>query len=396
MGEEGQSARKDAGSAAASGAAAAWAAPLERFDIAWQALEARLCAAVLLVEVASLTLWITLRGLSTDYVPGGNAGGLLCRSLLSAAVLGVAAHLATRARGENVHRRAVVVAFTFGLFVAGRLWAHTGVAWASNLLNCLQNASVLMLVGGLRGLATRLTLWVALLGASLATSRGKHIHVDVLIRYVPVKLRIPTAVVGALAGAAVCAVAVFGFVDYIGIAAFRVSAMQPCPGEPTKACDTPTGQKLAAIGKEMGSDFFLLGRQASLDLRSLPRVIVGTPYDKWMKASEWNAWLDGADWTAHFDKGAVDALHMDPSAPDATRMPQITVPGTGEDARGLLIRELNFVFPFGLAVIALKFLLRIVLAITGHVRVDPEAELDDEALVHSHERDDEAARGVTT
>jgi TRAP-type C4-dicarboxylate transport system permease small subunit len=393
MGDEGHAIKK---SGEVTGTGAAWAEPLERFDIAWQALEARLCAAVLIVEVASLTLWITLRGLSTDYIPGGNAGGLLCRSLLSAAVLGVVTHLATRGRGEKMHRRAVTAAVTLGLFVVGHLWAHVGVTWASNLLNCLQNASVLMLVGGLRGLATRLTLWLALLGASLATSRGKHIHVDVLIRYVPVKLRIPTAVLGSLAGGIVCAVAVFGFVDYIGIAAFRVSAMQPCPGEPAKACDTPTGEKLSAISKEMGSDLFLLGRQASLDLRSLPRVLVGTPYDKWMKASDWNAWLDDADWKAHFDKSAVDALHMDPSAPDATRMPQITVPGTGEDARGLLIRELNFVFPFGLAVLALKFLLRIVLIISGHVRVDPEAELDDEALVHSHERDDDAAKGVAT
>jgi hypothetical protein len=390
MGDEGQSAKKNGA------AGQAWGEPLERFDNAWQALEARLCAAVLIVEVVSLTLWIILRGLSTDYTPGGNASGLLCRSLLSGAVLGAGTHFATRGRGEKIHRRAVTTAVTLGLLVVGRFWAHTGLLWASNLLNCLQNASVLMLVGGLRGLATRLTLWVALLGASLATSRGKHIHVDVLIRYVPVKLRVPTAIVGSLAAAVVCVFAVFGFVDYIGIAAFRVSAMQPCPGEPTKSCDTPTGEKLAAITKEVSSDLFLLGRQASLDLRSLPRVITGTPYDKWMRADEWNAWLDGADWTAHFDKAAVDALHMDPSAPAATRMPQITVPGTGEDARGLLIRELNFVFPFGLAVVALKFFLRILLVISGHVRVDPEAELDDEALVHSHERDDEAAKGVAT
>jgi len=393
MGDEGEQAKKGA---EATPQGAAWGARLERLDIAWQDLEARLCAVVLLVEVGSLTLWITLRGLSTDFVPGGNAAGLLCRSLLSAAVLGAAAHFATRGRGEKMHRRAVTVAFTFGLLVAGRLWAHAGVAWASNLLNCLQNASVLMLVGGLRGLATRLTLWVALLGASLATSRGKHIHVDVLIRYVPARLRIPTAALGAAAAALVCCVAVFGFVDYIGIAAFRVPAMQPCPGDAGKACDTPTGVKLAAIGKEVGSDFFLLGRQASLDLRSVPRAIIGVPYDKWMKTAEWNEWLDGADWKAHFDKSAVDALHMDPSAPDATRMPQITVPGTGEDARGLLIRELNFVFPFGLAAVTLKFLLRILLIVSGHVRVDPEAELDDEALVNSHGRDDEAAKGVAT
>src|SRR5258708_34815244 len=114
-----------------------------------------------------------------------------------------------------------------------------------------------------------------------------------------------------------------------------------------------------------------------------------------MTAPDWNEWFDSEDWTAHLDKNAVDALHMDPSDPNATRMPQVTEPGTGEDPRGLLIRELNFVFPFGLAAIALKFLLRILLVISGHIEVDPDAELDDPELVHAHERDDAAAKGVT-
>jgi hypothetical protein len=373
---------------------AEWAAPLARLDERWQTLEARICAAVLIVEVTSLTLWITLKGLSTDYVPGANAAGLLTRTLLSMIALGGGAHLALRGRGGKLHRNAVVAGATLGFLVVGRLWAHVGVGYASNLLNCLQNASILMLVGGLRGVATRLTLWVALLGASLATSRGKHIHVDVLIRYVPEKLRAPTSVVGWLAAAIVSGVAVVGFVDYIGIAEFRVPAKQACPGEQSQTCDTPAGEKLAGIAHQMKADFFLFGRQASLDLMSFPRVMVGTPYDKWMKAADWNAWLDGADWTAHFDKSAIDALHMDTSDPNATRMPQVVVPGTGEEARGLLIRDANMVFPFGLAMISLKFLLRILLVLTGHVHIDPEAELDDPELVHAHERDDEAAKGA--
>ncbi len=366
-----------------------WAEALGRFDLAWQGLEARLCTAVLITEVASLTLWIALRGLSTDYAAGANAAGLLCRSLISAAVLGGSAHLVTRSRGGKVHRRAVASAFTLGLLVAGHLWVHAGVRWASNLLNELQNASVLMLVGGLRGLVTRLTLWLALLGASLATSRGKHIHVDVLVRHVPAKLRVPTAVMGSVAAAVVCAVAAFGFVDYIGIAAFRISATQPCPAEPSRACETPAGEKLGAMRKAMGSDLFVLGRQASLDLRSLPRVVAGVPYDAWMTAAEWNAWLDGADWNSHFDKSALDAVHMDPAAPAAKRMPQVTVPGAG-DARGLLTRDMSLVFPFGLAVIAVKFLLRAALLISGRARVEPEAVLDDDARVHTRERDDAA------
>jgi hypothetical protein len=370
----------------------AWAEPIVRLDAAWQALEARLCAGVLVAEIASLTLWISLKGLSTDYEPGGNAAGLVYRSIVSATALGIAAHLATRRQPERVHRIATTAAVLFGL-AAGRLWAHAGVLYASNILNWLQNASVLMLIGGLRGLATRLTLWLALLGASLATSRGKHIHVDVVLRYVPKTLRVPAAVAGQLAAAVVCAAGVVGFVDYISIAAFRANAVEPCPGDPSKSCDTTASEKLATVKHEISADFFLLGRQAALDLETLPRVIGGTPYDKWMTARGWNAWLDGAAWTDHYERSAVDGLHMDPSAPAAFRMPQVAVPGTGEEARGLLIRELNFVFPVGLAVIALKFLVRILLLLGGRANLDPDAAHEEEDLAHAQERDD-AAREV--
>jgi hypothetical protein len=377
------------------GRGAAWAAPLVRVDAAWQALESRMCATILVAEIASLTLWIVLRGLATDHVPGGNAAGLLCRAILSAGALGGVAHVASRKRGQGAHRIAVSGAILLGFLAAGS-WAHVGVQFASNYLNWLQNASALMLIGGLRGLATRLTLWLALVGASLATSRGKHIHVDVVVRYLPEKLRMPSAVAGWLAAAAVCVVGVVGFIDYISIAEFRASATKACPGEANTTCDAPASEKLATMGRAMSADVFMLGRQASLDLKSLPHVLAGTPYDKWMTAAEWNAWLDDADWAAHFDKGAVDALHMDPSAPTATRMPQVVVPGTGEDVRALLIRDFNLVFPLGLGIIAIKFLIRVLLVLSGHIEIHPEAELDDDELKHAHERDDAAARGMAT
>jgi hypothetical protein len=366
---------------------------LQRLDAAWQRLEARLCAGVLVAEIISLTLWISLKGLSADTQPGGSASGLIYRGFVTATAFGVAAHLATRKRGAKVHGLVTTVAVLAGL-VAARLWVHSGVAWASNLLNWLQNASVLMLIGGLRGLATRLTLWVALLGASLATSRGKHIHVDVLIRYVPVRLRRPTAVVGQIAAMLVCFFGAVGFVDYIAISVYRADANKPCPGDASKSCDTTAGEKGATVEHKVAADFFLLGRQASLDWKSVGPVLGGTPYDKWMTASEWNTWLDGADWTAHFDKTAMDGVHMDPSQPDAKRMPQVPVPGTGEEARGLLVRELDFVFPFGLVMIGIKFLLRILLILSGRIEVDPEAAHAEEDLANAQERDEEASKEV--
>jgi TRAP-type C4-dicarboxylate transport system permease small subunit len=376
-------------------AAASWGAPLVRIDAAWQKIEARLCAGVVVAEIASLTLWVSLRGLSTDYAPGGNKAGLLFRCILTAAALGVAAHLATRKRDERTHRIAVTAAAVVGLFVA-RLWVHVGVAWSSNFLNWLQNASVLMLIGGLRGLVTRLTLWLALLGASLATSRGKHIHVDVLIRQVPPKMRAPAAMVGWVAAAAVCIAGVFGFVDSIAINKFRALADKPCPAGVTGICETTAGEKWATVSKEMGSDLFLLGRQASLDWKTLPHALGGTPYDHWMTADDWNAWLDDADWTAHFDKAAVDGLRADPAQPAGSRMPQVSAPGTGEQVLGLLVRELDLVFPFGLAVIALKFLLRVLLVLAGRIKVDPDAMHEEEDLAHAQDRDDAAAQEAKT
>jgi TRAP-type C4-dicarboxylate transport system permease small subunit len=369
---------------------AGWGEPLVRFDAAWQRLESRLCTWVLVAEIASLTLWVFLRGFATNFVPGQSAAGLLCRSMVSTALFGVIAHLTTRHRKPAVHRIAVTTSMVFGV-ISGAFWAHVGVAWSSNLLNWLQNASVLMLIGGLRGLATRLTFWVAFLGASLASSRGKHIHVDVLLRYVPAKLRLATAILGWLGAAVVSAVAVCGFVDYIAIAAFQANANEPCPGDATKECDTPVSTKLGIVAKEVSADFFVLGRQASLDLRTLPHVLAGTPYDQWMTAGDWNTWLDGADWGSHFDKAAVDAQHMDASVPGTMHIPAVEVPGGGGQSRGLLVRELDFIFPFGFAVIALKFLLRIVLLISGSIQHDMSSELDEEALVHAKERDDEAA-----
>jgi hypothetical protein len=375
-------------------AGADWGKPLVRFDTAWQKVESRLCSWVLVAEILSLSLWVLLRGLATDYFPGQNAAGLLTRSMVTAALLAVIANIAARKSKPLVHRGAVGGALVIGLFLGGA-WAHLGVTWASNVLNWLQNASVFMLIGGLRGLATRLTFWVAFLGASLASSRGKHIHVDVLLRYVPEKLRLPSAILGWVGAAVVCGSAVVGFVDYIAIAAFQAPANKPCADNPAQVCDTSAGEKLGLVGKELGQDFFVLGRQMSLDIRSLPRVLIGTPYDKWMSAGDWNEWLDGADWGAHFDKTLVDAQKMDTSTPGGTHMPAVEVPGSGGESRGLLIRELDFVFPFGLAVITIKFLLRILIMLSGQGHVDVDAEENEEALVHANERDEAAAKGVT-
>jgi hypothetical protein len=73
-------------------------------------------------------------------------------------------------------------------------------------------------------------------------------------------------------------------------------------------------------------------------------------------------------------------------------MPAVIAPDTGE-GRDLLIRDLNFILPFGLLVIGLKFLLRILLVSSGQIQVDLEAAHDEEELAHAHDHDAEV-RGL--
>src|SRR5215472_16825724 len=219
----------------------AWGEPLVRLDKAWTQLESRLCGWVLIAEIAALCLWIALKGLSAEYQIGGegekNVSGLVFRGLLTAGLLAFVAHKATKpripesspdfARIKKRQRVAVTTATIVGLY-AGRLWANWGVEYFSNLLNWMQNASLLTLIGGLRGVATRLTLWLALLGASIATAKGKHINIDVVMRFLTPRMRIPVAVLGWVAASAMCIAGTWGFIDHIAIALFHSHAYQPC------------------------------------------------------------------------------------------------------------------------------------------------------------------------
>ena len=129
----------------------------------------------------------------------------------------------------------------------------------------------------------------------------------------------------------------------------------------------------------------MFGRQTSLDLKTIGVVLGGHDYNNYLKPKEWNDWLKGGNWGEHFAQADVDGQLMDESDPKATRLPVINVPGTGENTQGLLIRDLDFVFPFGLLMIALRFLLRCVLAILGLVKVDPDAAHGDVDIEKHHQ-----------
>ena len=365
-----------------------WGLALAKLDKKWTKLEATLCAYVLIAEIIALCIWITLKGLSAEYVPGGDRSGLVFRGLLGAVVLALVAHKLTKPKNEDdegerkKNAYAVTGALVLGMALAG-VWAKSGVEYFSNLLNWMQSASLLTLIGGLRGVATRLTLWLALLGASLATAQGKHINIDVVMRFLSPKLRIPVAVVGWLAAATMCTAAIWGFFDHIAIEAFHAPAIEPCAADANQSCDVPPGKKIDFVEHALGDDLFLVGRQISLDFKTLPKVIVGTKYSDYMKGPEWNAWLDGGDWTAHFKKEDVDQLRVPDDPPGQTHLPIVSIPGSPENVPGMLIKELDFVFPMGLFAIALRFILRALLVIAGIYKVDPDA-------VHGEEEVEEA------
>jgi TRAP-type C4-dicarboxylate transport system permease small subunit len=354
-------------------AGSAWTAPLVRFDAWWTKWEARLAAGVLGAEIVSLVTWVALKGMSAEYHANlvdpdapVDVSGIIFRAVASALVLGTAAHFALRdkdpeKRGTDLrHQVGVSVAVILGM-VSSRFWANLGVSYFSNVLNWLQTASTLTLLGGLRGLATRLTLWLALLGASLATAQGKHINIDVVMRFLTPRMRLPVALLGWLAAALVCLSGAWGFVDHLAIAEYKISA------------DIPASQRAPLVAHEFVRDMFLLRQQMKLDLHSLPKVITGAKYKDYLKAPEWNGWMNGGSWTDYYPEADVKAQMMDESDTQLTRLPLVNIPGTGENTNGLLVRDLDFVFPFGLLMIALRFLLRCVLAIGGAVRVDPDA-----------------------
>jgi Tripartite ATP-independent periplasmic transporters, DctQ component len=362
----------------------AWGAPLDRFDRAWSKLDARLCAFVLVADILTLVFWIGLKALSST----GKAGpGFIFRVMLSAAVIGGIAHVVTRTRVKH-HELLTTVFVSLGVLI-GTLWGDSGMEYFGNLQGWLQNASILVFFGGASEMAKRFTLWLALLGASVATAQGKHINVDVVMRFLTPRMRVPVAVVGWVAASIVCFAGVWGFFDHLAVEEYRAPTQVACPDGSGKQCPATPGSKIDVVLHDTGRDLFLAGRQLSLDLRTFPKVLAGTPYAKTLGAKDWNAWLRDGGWEKHFEAEKVKAMELPEDA--EFRTPAVTaMPGGGEPIPKLLVREVNFVFAFGLLVIGLRFLLRSLLAIAGWVKVDPNAAHGDEELAHAHDHGPQA------
>jgi hypothetical protein len=344
---------------------AAWGHPIARFEQKWTWLESRLLTFVLVWQILALVAWVFLNGLSESVA---TTAGAVFRGVLFAVILGLGVWRATRKQNEDQRRNVtlVAIAVAIGLTILWKKSAAGGsgagirldkatVGYFDNIKGWLQEGSTLTLLGGLRGLGTRLTLWLALLGGSLATAAGKHIHVDVVFRFIPKKLRLPVSILNYLFAATVCFAGVWGFFDHIAIESYG-----------SRAEDRPAAKIDNAL-HHIGHHFFFTRRQMGLDLRSLPHVLSGERYDQWMTAATWNEWVDGAGFESRWPAEKVKNLKV----PDGTHPPFVVSPD-GETTRAALAHTLGLVFPFGLLAIGLRFLLRALLTLSGHYSADPD------------------------
>jgi len=333
---------------------AAWGDPLFRLDQGWTRFETWLAVLVIGLEAFALSLWVFLKGLSSPYDADAKAG-LVFRAIIGAFVLGMIAYHALRKQKEQIRVMASIGGVVLGV-VTAKAWVAVGVDYSSNLLNWYQQASSLALFGGLRGIGTRLTLLLALLGGSLATASGKHITVDFLTRFLSDRTRVPVVLAGWIAIGSVCFVASWGFFDHIAIENFGAKA------------EMSRTQKIAKVGEGLEEHFFILRKQVSLDLKATPHVLAGDRYADWLGAAEWNTWVDEHGFAERYGAESLDALKIPEGE---TRAPFIIIPEVGEP-KGELVNAANLVFPIGLLIIAIRFFLRSALVISGHVSADPE------------------------
>jgi TRAP-type C4-dicarboxylate transport system permease small subunit len=345
---------------------AAWAQPLVKLEHKWTWLETRLLFVALLALTFVLCLFFALRGMK-ESLDAQEAAGTIFRAIVGAGVLGGVVRLATRNRGmKEMHRNvATVVAVLIGLATA-KLWRGVGIEYFAGVFDWLQEGSTLTLMGGLKGISTRLTMTVALIGASLAAAVGGHINIDVVVRIIPTRVRKPVAILGSVATAMVCLAASWGLFDHIAVAEYHVGA------------DETAGAKVSAVTEDLGHQFFIWRKQAGLDIGAIPNVVVGKRWnaEDRMNGRQWNEWLDSGGFSERFGKAEVDAIRAIDEDLDLPRLPLVVLPG-GE-ARGMLLHGMDLIFPLGFLMIGLRFLLRALLLLAGHIDVKIEAEDEDD------------------
>jgi hypothetical protein len=370
---------------------ARWARPLVRVDAIWTKIETYMVLVLLLLAIFYMAGWVTLNAFHTK-------GGKLARfpGIIST-FAGLASAVAWRMRKDRKPKQ-LLVSVIFTVLGIVLLVVSKKQDYFANIARWLSDASVIRLMGTPQIVSARLfTIWVALLGASLATGSGRQINIDVVMRFIGPKPRLAVALLGYAIAASACYVVSWGFLDYLAITRFSATKeMKP-------------GEKLSIISKASYRHMFLLRRQIGFDARSFKNVVLqGKPFDKWYTGNEWNAEVNDNGWTDVYPQPPM-ATPPPPGAPPVPSKPCLSskeiedlgakggtlnpdwrLPGVCDLSDGTMTRaplvtapepddrtpveaDLSLLFPWGFFVIGCRFLLRGALAAGGALSTDPNA-----------------------
>jgi hypothetical protein len=367
---------------------AEWAKPLVRVDALWTKVEMYLVLFALLCAIFYMAGWVTLNAFHTK-------GGKL--AFYPGAILtfaGLASGLAWSRSVKN-DRRGLLVPGLLTIAGVTLLIVARKTEYFANVSRWLADASLIKLVGTPHIVSSRLfTIWVALLGGSLATGGGRQINIDVVMRFLGPRPRLVVALIGYLAAAASCFTIAWAFVDYVAITGYGADK------------DAKAGEKVSAISSGVGRHLFIVRKQLVLDLRSIGHVVFkGEKFDEWYSADEWNAELNEGGWIgvypppapkeappagvtyatkpcmapAEVEANVAKGISQNPEwmlpgvcgEPGSKRPPLATAPDPDDGAP--LDGDLALLFPWGFFVIGCRFLLRGALALGGAVSTDPNA-----------------------
>ncbi len=341
---------------------AAWALPLVKLEHRWTWFEVRLMFGALMALMLVLVFWAAM-GSMADSVESLVVKGTLFRQIVGASVLALVVRLATHKRLDERWRNWATVAAVVAGVLTAKLWRGMGIEFFSGFNDWLQKGSVFALFGGLKGVSTRLTMFVSLLGGSLAAAAGTHIAIDAVLRLIPKNLRRPSAVVASLATAVICFMASWGFYDHMAVTAMG------------SKLDTPTGEKISLSVDELGDELFLLRKQLLLDLRTFPRVLGSGAWNdpKAFTGRDWNTFIEENGFRERYGEEGYARLKAAESDLESGYQPFVKVPDG--HAAGRLLTGADLMWALGFLMIGLRFVLRAVLIVAGHVKLDIEAEI---------------------
>ncbi len=362
---------------------APWGEPLAKLERALTWFEIRLLVSVILLLIASMMAWVSVVGLSSP-LESQDSVGTIYRGFVGAfGLAAVAWFVSSKLQLDKKRSSLLGLAGVIIGFVLAGSWRGVGVEYFGHVKNWVQEGSTLTMFGGLRGTSTRLTILLAFVGGSLAAASGKHINIDVALRFVTPKMKLPVFVIQNLATVAFCVVAAVGFFEYIAISNFNAKV------------ETTRSEKLSLVTKTISQDLFLMRRQIGFDLRAAPYVLGGS--GRWddegrLDGKAWNQYIETSGYRDYFEKEQVDMLLAPPDALSASRVPLAI--GPEGQPRNVLIRTMNLTFAVGFLFMGLRFLLRMLLVLSGHTDIDPEPEYDPEDDPKRHAEREKVEREI--